>query len=136
MIKKRIVQYLEFKGFSKYSFYKKTTLSNGSLDKKGTIGADKCELIYSVYPEINLEWLITGQGEMLKSAVIVEAPVVKEAIDYKEKYHNSLEENQDLNKENRLLYKENRSLRSEIDSLQKTLLDNNLGTNDMNRSVG
>lgn len=67
MIKERILKYLDFKGLSKYSFYKKTTISNGALDKKGTIGADKCELINYEYPDINLEWLITGKGEMLKS---------------------------------------------------------------------
>ena len=67
MIKERILQYLDSKGLSKYSFYKKTTISNGSLDKKGTIGADKCELINYEYPDINLEWLITGKGNMLKS---------------------------------------------------------------------
>jgi hypothetical protein len=66
MIQDRIIEYLEYKGISKYKFYKETGLSNGFLDKKGTIGADKCEIIYSHYPDLNLEWLITGQGEKLK----------------------------------------------------------------------
>lgn len=66
MIQDRIIEYLEYKGISKYKFYKETGLSNGFLDKKGTIGADKCEIIYSKYPDLNLEWLITGQGEKLK----------------------------------------------------------------------
>jgi hypothetical protein len=66
MIKDRIKQYLEFKGISKYNFYKKTGMSNGALDKSGTIGADKCELIYYAFPDLNLSWLITGEGEMLQ----------------------------------------------------------------------
>jgi phage repressor protein C with HTH and peptisase S24 domain len=41
-------------------------VSNGFLDKAGTNGADKCEIICYQYPDINLEWLITGKGEMLK----------------------------------------------------------------------
>lgn len=66
MIQDRIIEYLEYKGISKYKFYKETGLSNGFLDKKGSIGADKCEIIFSHYPDLNLEWLITGQGEKLK----------------------------------------------------------------------
>ncbi len=69
MIKERIIQYLEIKGISKYKFYQETGLSNGALDKIGSIGADKCEVIYSHYQDLNLEWLITGKGEMLKGEV-------------------------------------------------------------------
>lgn len=74
MIQKRIIQFIDYKGISKYKFYKKTGLSNGFLDKKGTIGADKCEIIYSYYPEIDLEWLLTGKGEMLKNNQLVNEP--------------------------------------------------------------
>lgn len=72
MIQKRLIQYIDYKGISKYRFYKETGLSNGFLDKKGTIGVDKCEIIYSVYPDINFEWLITGKGDMLKEPTITE----------------------------------------------------------------
>ena len=67
MIQYRIIKFLNYKGITKYKFYKDTGLSNGFLDKKGSIGVDKCEIIYSIYPEINFEWLITGKGFMLKS---------------------------------------------------------------------
>jgi hypothetical protein len=66
VIQERIKCFLEYKGITKYYFYKKTNLSNGFLDKKGTIGVDKCEIIYYHFPEISLEWLVTGKGEMLK----------------------------------------------------------------------
>lgn len=65
MIQERIIEYLEWRGISKYRFYKDTGLSNGFLDKGGSIGTDKCERIISVYPDINIEWLITGRGSML-----------------------------------------------------------------------
>jgi len=64
-IKERVLQYLNFKGVSNYRFYKVTGLSNGMLDKKGAIGSDKCELIISYYPDMSLEWFLTGKGEML-----------------------------------------------------------------------
>lgn len=66
-IKARIVQYIEYKCISKYQFYKDTGIANGFLDKEGNIGSDKCELIYSQYPDLSLEWLITGKGSMLKA---------------------------------------------------------------------
>ncbi|MFK7061388.1 hypothetical protein V3Q90_14820 [Flavobacterium oreochromis] len=84
MIQDRIIQFIEYKGLTKYKFYKKTNLSNGFLDKKGTIGVDKCEIIYSFFPEINLEWLITGKGEMLKTNITTEAVQENSGIDYKE----------------------------------------------------
>lgn len=61
----RLNQFIEIKGISKYKFYKKTGLSNGALDKGDNLGSDKCEKIHYAFPEINLEWLLTGQGEML-----------------------------------------------------------------------
>lgn len=67
-VKTRIVQYIESKGISKYQFYKDTGIANGFLDKDGNIGSDKCEIIYSQYPDISLEWLITGKGNMLNSS--------------------------------------------------------------------
>lgn len=67
MIKERIIQYLDYKGFTKYKFYKKTGFSNGFLDKEGNIGSDKCEKISYEYPDLSLDWLITGEGEMIKS---------------------------------------------------------------------
>ncbi len=61
----RILQYLESKGISKYKFYKETGLSNGFLDKSKSIGTDKCEIINNHYHDLNIEWLVTGKGNML-----------------------------------------------------------------------
>ena len=65
MIRKRILQYLEYKGISKYKFYKDNSVSNGFLDKEGSMRSDICEKISYQYEDINLIWLITGKGEML-----------------------------------------------------------------------
>lgn len=62
----RILEYLDYKGISKYKFYKKTGLSNGFLDKGENIGSDKCEIIIYQYPDMNIEWLIMGKGPMIK----------------------------------------------------------------------
>lgn len=63
-ISDRILQYLEFKGITKNKFYVNVGLSNGFLDKKPNIGADKIERILEFYPDINLYWLILGVGPM------------------------------------------------------------------------
>lgn len=74
-VRKRILEYIESKGFSKYRFYKDIGLSNGYLDKEGSVGSDICEKISYQYKDLSLEWLITGEGSMLKSEKLaLEAP--------------------------------------------------------------
>ena len=62
----RIKEYIEYKGISKYRFYKEAGFSNGFLDKNSSIGSDKCEQIIYQYPDIDPEWLLTGKGGMLR----------------------------------------------------------------------
>lgn len=62
----RLIKYIECQGDTKYKFYKKTGLSNGFLDKNRNIGSDKCEIISVQYPNLSIEWLITGKGGMEK----------------------------------------------------------------------
>ncbi len=64
-INDRIKKYLEFKGLSQQKFYKQTGLSNGSLSSKN-MRADNIEIVVSTYGDLNLYWLITGKGSMLK----------------------------------------------------------------------
>ena len=66
--KQRIINFLEYKGISKNKFYIKTGISNGVLDKKSGLSMDTVEKFYSIYKEVNPEWLLTGKGSMLKSA--------------------------------------------------------------------
>jgi len=65
----RILQIIEYKGINKNVFYKETGLSNGFLDKVKDIGVSKLDLILKAYPEISMEWLVSGVGPMLKDAV-------------------------------------------------------------------
>lgn len=88
-IVERIKKYIDYKGITKYRFYKETSLSNGFLDKTGNIGSDKCERIIYQYPDLNPDWLLTGKGNMLRdntdtpiSAALPEHP---EILSYLEK---------------------------------------------------
>lgn len=64
--KSNLLEYLRFKGIKKTEFYRTTGLSNGFLDKNQNISSDNIETIISNYTDIDLHWLITGKGEMLK----------------------------------------------------------------------
>lgn len=69
MVLDRIRQFIEYKEIAVSAFEKSIGMSNASLAKSmktgGTIGADRLGNILSVYPEINLYWLVTGEGSML-----------------------------------------------------------------------
>lgn len=62
--KGRLIDYLDSERITKAAFYKATSLGNGFLDKNENIGSNNVETIISTYPNLNLEWLITGKGEM------------------------------------------------------------------------
>ena len=63
--KANLLKYLEIKSERKQDFYRKTGLSNGFLDKNDHISSKNLEIIISIYPDLNLYWLITGKGDML-----------------------------------------------------------------------
>ena len=68
-VKERIVSFLKEKGLSQSAFEKSTGLSNGYVNNisKG-IGAEKLQRIIEIYPELSQTWLLTGEGEMLRTA--------------------------------------------------------------------
>lgn len=66
----RVVQFIEYKGISKYKFNKDLGFSNKFLDNSSNMGTDKACKILHYFPDLNPEWLLTGKGEMLKSSPI------------------------------------------------------------------
>lgn len=67
-VKERIISFLKEKKLSQSAFEKSTGLSNGYVNNisKG-IGAEKLQRIIEVYPELSQVWLLTGEGEMLRT---------------------------------------------------------------------
>lgn len=112
-IRSRIVEYLALKGISKYKFYKDTGISNGFLDKSGAIGSDKCELICSCFPDMNPEWLLIGEGCMLKDLATGNgSPEQNEVIIKQDNSVNLLiDKIIELTKENTILKEENQELK-------------------------
>lgn len=70
-IKDRISIFIKYKNITIAEFERNVDLANGYIKKfKGSIGSDKLNNIISYYPDLNIEWLITGKGPMLKSEVL------------------------------------------------------------------
>lgn len=67
-ITERIVQYLNYKNITKYKFCKDLGLSNGFLDKGRDISTSIYANIIAYFPELNGNWLLTGQGNMLRES--------------------------------------------------------------------
>lgn len=66
-IKERLLVFIKYKEMSKYAFEKSIGVSNGFINSiKKSVGSDKLDEISDVYPELNINWLLTGIGAMLK----------------------------------------------------------------------
>ena len=65
-IQERILQYLDYKKVTPYKFCKDLEFPMGSLNKRGSIGTDKYLKIIKYYKDLNPEWLLSGEGSMLK----------------------------------------------------------------------
>lgn len=68
-IVERLKEFIDFKHISISAFEKSVGLGNATFSKTlkvgGAIGTDKLEKILNVYPDINVDWLISGDGDML-----------------------------------------------------------------------
>jgi len=64
----RLYQYLNENGISAYAFEHTCGLSNGYLGKqykgKGSVGSSILEKIRLCYPDLDMQWLVTGEGNM------------------------------------------------------------------------
>ncbi|GAB6010828.1 S24 family peptidase [Viscerimonas tarda] len=67
-MKKRLIEFLAFLGIGQLKFENKVGLSRGYVNSvKDNITIKTIDKIISAYPELNKEWLMSGEGEMLKS---------------------------------------------------------------------
>jgi hypothetical protein len=72
-IKDRLIIYINHLGISVRKFEIECELSNGYIKNiRQSIMPDKLRKIALCYPELNTGWLMTGEGEMLKSSVSID----------------------------------------------------------------
>lgn len=120
----RIKQYLNHKGISDYRFEKTLSLSKGYINKAKNPTADILMKMCGVYTDISTEWLLRGEGEMLKGHEKISNPhqVASTSTDensfiykmYKEKD----EESRSLLKQNTILEERIRQLEADNESLR------------------
>lgn len=112
--KDRLKLFVKEKGYGRNKFEGLIGISIGYLSTKNeTINSDVIEKTKTFFPDLNLDWLITGRGEMTAPDLQPD-PTEKDGenigespVKYKNKYLEVLEEN--------------RSLRIEIEKLRKII---------------
>ncbi|WP_372472857.1 hypothetical protein AB4865_08540 [Capnocytophaga sp. ARDL2] len=122
LIKQNILQSVDFKGVAKCKFYQETGITRGILDQNNGMSEENTLKFLAYYPEVNVEWLLTGNGSMLKSEqpqpskeLINDNEIVallKEKLEDKQKQITLLEENKAL------LQEKVAKLESEIQALK------------------
>ena len=67
-VKERLTEYLKSKKISKSAFGRDIGVSSAYIASiRKSIQPDKLQRIALKYPDLNTEWLLTGEGKMLKS---------------------------------------------------------------------
>ncbi len=110
----RIAIYIHFKKISPHAFEKKIELSNGYFSKQlkhlGSVGSDILIRIHQAYSDVDILWILTGEGQMLKEETQHSLQIDNSILeDFTNKYAN---ENKKLKK-----------LENDFDKLQTSLSD-------------
>ena len=69
-IKERILYFLEYKGVTKSKFFEKIGMTYGNFtgkSKETPLNSEAISNILLEFPDINLDWLVSGKGSMLKT---------------------------------------------------------------------
>lgn len=65
-IKERILYFIDTLNISKREFYARTSISRGTLESSTGITEDTLAKFIATFPEISLDWLMLGRGEMVR----------------------------------------------------------------------
>jgi len=83
IIKKRILEFLDSKGITKYKCYQETGMSRGVLGQKNGISEENLIKFLKKYPDADPKWITLGETSI---------PIVENKIDYKEKVKLKIQE--------------------------------------------
>lgn len=117
MVIDRIKKIIEYKEISTRQFCLKVGVANGFLDKVKDVGSEKIVKILYAFPDISPEWLLTGNGAMLRgqSAPEVAPPPSEPA------FPGFIEKIQELSVKVGRLEAENEHLRAAIEAKQREI---------------
>ena len=78
-VKERLIEYLSYKGVSKATFGRSIGVSGAYVTSiRKSIDKDKLQSIALHYPDLNIEWLLYGEGSMLKEDSQQNVPIPKD----------------------------------------------------------
>lgn len=83
-IKKKILQFIEYKGISKYKFYQETGITRGILDQDNGMSEENTTKFLVHYPEVSTEWLFLNKGNMINTDRIDEKNSLSDSIEEKQ----------------------------------------------------
>lgn len=67
-LKDRLIEFIDYLNISRLAFEQSIEKSNGWASKPGnTLRDDVRAKLTEVYPQLNINWLLTGEGTMLKN---------------------------------------------------------------------
>ena len=67
-VKQRLINFLDYKRISKAEFSRKLGVSSSYIGAmRKSIQPDKVERIAILFPDLNIQWLLTGSGEMINT---------------------------------------------------------------------
>ena len=79
--KQKISEFISSLGISKRDFYAKTGISRGTIENTTGITEDTLAKLFVTYPELSAEWVLRGEGDMLRVTQVMAEPVAKEVIE-------------------------------------------------------
>lgn len=75
-VKQRLMEFIIYSGLSQGRFERECGMSNGYINNlKKTLGAEKLQNVIRRFPELNTEWLLYGEGEMLKTTTTISGDI-------------------------------------------------------------
>lgn len=92
-IKQNILLYLESKGVTPYEFYKESGVTRGILQQNNGISEDNIARFLAYAPDVNIEWLLTSKGSMIKDGstdIQISNDTTTSAISVPEGYHEGI----------------------------------------------
>lgn len=90
LIKKNILKFIEYKGISKYKFYQKTGITRGILDQNNGMNEENAAKFLAYFPEVDANWLMTGEGEMLKETTSAQSTCPKTSVAVRDSTHKGI----------------------------------------------
>lgn len=73
------MSFLESQGIKKVDFFEATGIQSSNFKGKNMSsqpGGDMIVRVLTIYPNLSAEWLLRGEGDMLKSSVIKDKPKI------------------------------------------------------------